>query len=673
AAFADAALLQSQWQEATSSVSSVSLLKQYEKILRVQESDRVHYAFGRLYDKLFTTMTDKDAVARSSKTQQTHRQLQMATLQYYVVRYYSRAVIYGPRFLYRALPRLLTVWLDFGASALGATEARLVERFKTANRVVSNLAKRLPAYGFLAVLSQLVSRICHANEDVFTVLEGIVLRVLEQFPQQALWQLMGVQRSTYAARAERSSAVLAKARAAQQAEPAAQGRGRGMGELIQQATRLTDLLLALCNAPPPARTTTTMHMARDFKALARAAPLDLVVPLQRCLVPALPDTAGGAAQGLELTAVPSSGSTQAASQRALLHQPFAAALPTISAFADEIVVMHSLQRPKKITVVGSDGRLYGFLCKPKDDLRKDARLMEFNSMINQLLAADAHTQRRGLRIRTYAVVPLNEECGLIEWVGPTTGIRHVLLRLYKEHGVAISTTRVKAILDADGAAPEERFVRELLPLFPPVLHAWFRQAFPDPPRWLASRTAFARSAAVMSMVGHVLGLGDRHCENILLDERSGAVVHVDFNCLFDKGMTLEKPEKVPFRLTHNMVDAMGATGYEGAFRRACELTLRLLRDHRDALMSVLESFLHDPLVEWSRRTTRSASRAAKDLPSTQPNEQASRCLASIIRKLQGIIQGMSPLSVEGQVDELIAEATDPKRLFSMYIGWAAYM
>ncbi|KAJ2077183.1 hypothetical protein H4R24_005284 [Coemansia sp. RSA 988] len=674
AAFADAALLQSQWQETASSVSSVALLGQYEKILRVQESDRVHYAFGRLYDKLFTTMTEKDAVARSSKTQQTHRRLQMATLQYYVVRHYSRAVIYGSRFLYRALPRLLTVWLDFGANVLGAAEARMVERFKTANRVVSNLAKRLPAYGFLVVFSQLVSRICHANEDVFAVLEGIVLRVLDQFPQQALWQLMGVQRSTYAARAERSSAVLAKARAAQQAEPAAQGRGRGMGELIQQATRLTDLLLALCNAPPPARTTTTMHMARDFKALARAAPLDLVVPLQRCLVPALPDTAGSATQTLALDAAPgSSSTTQTASQRAMLHQPFAAALPTISAFADEIVVMHSLQRPKKITVVGSDGRLYGFLCKPKDDLRKDARLMEFNSMINQLLDADAHTRRRGLRIRTYAVVPLNEECGLIEWVGPTTGIRHILLRLYKQHGVAISTTSVKAILDADGAAPEDRFVRELLPLFPPVLHAWFRQAFPDPPRWLASRTAFARSAAVMSMVGHVLGLGDRHCENILLDESSGAVVHVDFNCLFDKGMTLEKPEKVPFRLTHNMVDAMGATGYEGAFRCACELTLRLLRDHRDALMSVLESFLHDPLVEWSRRATRSASRAAKDLPSAQPNEQASRCLASISRKLQGVIQGMSPLSVEGQVDELITEATDPKRLFSMYIGWAAYM
>lgn len=30
-----------------------------------------------------------------------------------------------------------------------------------------------------------------------------------------------------------------------------------------------------------------------------------------------------------------------------------------------------------------------------------------------------------------------------------------------------------------------------------------------------------------------------------------------------KGKTFEVPERVPFRLTHNMVDALGVTGVEG--------------------------------------------------------------------------------------------------------------
>lgn len=75
---------------------------------------------------------------------------------------------------------------------------------------------------------------------------------------------------------------------------------------------------------------------------------------------------------------------------------------------------------------------------------------------------------------------------------------------------------------------------------------------------------------------------------------------MDFNCLFDKGLTFDKPEKVPFRLTQNMIDAMGLSGYEGVFRKVCELTLHVLRSNRETLMSVLETFIYDPLVEWTK-------------------------------------------------------------------------
>ena len=61
---------------------------------------------------------------------------------------------------------------------------------------------------------------------------------------------------------------------------------------------------------------------------------------------------------------------------------------------------------------------------------------------------------------------------------------------------------------------------------------------------------------------------------------------------------MEVPERVPFRLTQNMVDALGVTGVEGVFRIASELSLQLLRDNKDILMSVLDTFIHDPLVEW---------------------------------------------------------------------------
>lgn len=52
----------------------------------------------------------------------------------------------------------------------------------------------------------------------------------------------------------------------------------------------------------------------------------------------------------------------------------------------KVEILASLQKPKKISLKGSDGKFYTMMCKPKDDLRKDCRLMEFNCLINKVVA-----------------------------------------------------------------------------------------------------------------------------------------------------------------------------------------------------------------------------------------------------------------------------------------------
>lgn len=41
-----------------------------------------------------------------------------------------------------------------------------------------------------------------------------------------------------------------------------------------------------------------------------------------------------------------------------------------------------------------------------------------------------------------------------------------------------------------------------------------------------------------------------------------------------QGLLLEVPEMVPFRLTQNLIDGFGVSGYEGVFRKSCEITLQ---------------------------------------------------------------------------------------------------
>lgn len=291
----------------------------------------------------------------------------------------------------------------------------------------------------------------------------------------------------------------------------------------------------------------------------------------------------------------------------------------------------------QIILLGNDGIEYPFLCKPKDDLRKDARMMEFTAMINRLLSKYPESRRRKLYIRTFAVVPLTEDCGMVEWVPHTRGLRHILQDIYMSCGRfdrQKTNPQIKRIYDQCAAKKEcEMLKTKILPMFPPLFHKWFLTTFSEPAAWFRSRVAYAHTTAVWSMVGHVVGLGDRHGENILFDSTSGDCVHVDFSCLFDKGLQLEKPELVPFRLTQassrlcvcsilillppwlynnndhvkcwfakrqNMIDGLGITGYEGIFIKVCEITLTVLRTHRETLMSILETFIHDPLVEWTK-------------------------------------------------------------------------
>ena len=134
---------------------------------------------------------------------------------------------------------------------------------------------------------------------------------------------------------------------------------------------------------------------------------------------------------------------------------------------------------------------------------------------------------------------------------------------------------------------------------PTVLREWFVRSFSDPQAWFAARLAFTRTTAVMSMMGYVIGLGDRHLENINMDTTTGQTFHVDMNCLFNVAENFKVPEVVPFRLTQNIVDGFGPLGTEGPFRISCEVALRMMRNQKDLLMSVLRPFIFDPLVDWT--------------------------------------------------------------------------
>ena len=103
----------------------------------------------------------------------------------------------------------------------------------------------------------------------------------------------------------------------------------------------------------------------------------------------------------------------------------------------------------------------------------------------------------------------------------------------------------------------------------------------------------------MSMVGYILGLGDRHPSNLMMSRKTGKIIHIDFGDCFEVAMKRDKfPEKVPFRLTKMLIKALEASGVDGTFKIISEKIMELLRNNKDSLLAILGSFLYDPLISF---------------------------------------------------------------------------
>ena len=232
---------------------------------------------------------------------------------------------------------------------------------------------------------------------------------------------------------------------------------------------------------------------------------------------------------------------------------------------------------------------------------------------------------------------------------------------------------------------------------------WLKSKYSE--SWLERRTTYTRSLAVMSMVGYILGLGDRHPSNLMLDRITGKVVHIDFGDCFEVAMHREKyPERVPFRLTRMLTFAMEVSNIDGSYKISCEAVMRVIRDNKESLMAVLEAFIHDPLLNWrlgnresppeptfpsepiNMRTGGGSYRARRNSILEQPNgnfetmenreiqnARAVQVLARVKEKLTG--RDFKPdreLNVEEQVAKLIGQATSVENLCQHYIGWCSF-
>ncbi|XP_053376740.1 serine/threonine-protein kinase mTOR-like [Mercenaria mercenaria] len=397
-----------------------------------------------------------------------------------------------------------------------------------------------------------------------------------------------------------------------------------------------------------------------------------------------------------------------------------------------LAVITSKQRPRKISVFGSNGQEYQFLLKGHEDLRQDERVMQLFGLVNSLLLSNPETFRRNLTIQRFSVIPLSTNSGLIGWV-PHTDTLHSLIRDYREKKKILLNIEHRLMLRM---APDydHLTLMQKVEVFEHALEhtqgddlakiLWYKS--PNSEIWFDRRTNYTRSLAVMSMVGYVLGLGDRHPSNLMLDRMSGKIIHIDFGDCFEVAMVREKfPEKIPFRLTRMLINAMevGANIFLCLFREKCfkcgsvgegrRLQYILNVERKKCFMDTVCHLIFSSAPLLFSATTKTKVKTARSDPTysesnndqgdnfenvelTQTShkksvaevsqtaggdnsqqESLNKKAISIVEHVRAKLTGRdfsveAPVDVASQVDLLIKQATSHENLCQCYIGWCPF-
>ncbi|EWM25639.1 serine-protein kinase atm [Nannochloropsis gaditana] len=609
------------------------------------------------------------------------------------------------------------------------------------NAELAKLVLEIPTYKVVPLIYQILSRLGSGTREFSSAVELLVFRTCKEHPHHTLLQLFALRhgktlnsaaaRETY----NRMAHLEEKVQAAQGILNRLLSSGCPvLAALVTNTEKLLDGYIKLASI----KRTQEMKQSRNLSFVSLTA--------EPAVVRSFPDILRRGAEGPR-SGTSSSGVTLAALPAVLTKSPpldpmarydaedqawgCSTHVVRVERFESRFALAESgLSRPLIIACLGTDGRRYRQVLKA-DDVRSDAIMMQVFEMMNTLLCRDPRARRRALHIRTYRVVPMTPECGALEFVEDTKTLGGLLVASDSSLGLHeryngeddFSSRECRELLRTARTSEERRDAYQTITEnFHPAFRFFFLESFPDPAVWYRKRLYYTRSVAVSSIVGYVLGIGDRHASNILVDQATAGLVHIDFGYTFEQGKVLPQPETVPFRLTRDLVDAMGVTGTEGVFRQCCNTTMAVLRQHAPSLLTILEVCVHDPLHSWIRagmpgvlameggeearagvsavsgkancvsggdeeeeeegsgRHRRGAAHKVlgfeerKACEAMRPNSDAERALLRIRQKLKGYEDpGGDAMSTEGHVKYLISQATDPDNLCRIFVGWSPWL
>ncbi|KAL4682230.1 hypothetical protein H8959_001785, partial [Pygathrix nigripes] len=410
----------------------------------------------------------------------------------------------------------------------------------------------------------------------------------------------------------------------------------------------------------------------------------------------------------------------------------------IAGFDERVTVMASMRRPKRIIIRGHNEREHPFLVKGGEDLRQDQRVEQLFQVMNGILARDSACSQRALQLRTYSVVPMTSRLGLIEWLENTVTLKDLLLNTMSQEEKAAYLSDPKAplceyrdwltkmsgkhdvgayLLMYKGANRTETitsFRKRESKVPADLLKRAFVRMSTSPEAFLALRSHFASSHALICISHWILGIGDRHLNNFMVAMETGGMIGIDFGHAFGSATQfLPVPELMPFRLTRQFINLMLPMKEMGLMYSIMVHALRAFRSDPGLLTNTMDVFVKEPSFDWKnfeQKMLKKGGSWIQEINVAEKNWYPRQKICYAKRKLAGAnpavitcdelllghekapafrdyvavargskdhnIRAREPeggLSEETQVKCLMDQATDPNILGRTWEGWEPWM